>query len=156
VNGERILGYLEVLSGGGFRPPRATLVITDRRLVIAQRTRAVEDLAKASAGGSGGGFGRLFGRRPAAPPFGERYVAMTPEAILAETAGNGVFTAADVRLIEVIAGQSPNDDAPPTPFVLVHVVSHQGDWQFMSTGQAPAASVIREALRPAFGPLLLG
>jgi hypothetical protein len=154
MSDERVLGYLEALAGGGFRAPKVTLVMTDRRLLIAQRSKAVEELAKAHAGGSSGGFGRRFGKGPARPPFGDRYLAMSPEAILAETPGNGVLTPADVRLAEVVAGESPNEDAPPDRFLVVHLVAHHGDFQFFSTGPAPAAELVRGALRPAFGPLI--
>ena len=40
MDSERVLGYLDVM-GGGFRAPRYTLVATDRRLIIAQRTKCI-------------------------------------------------------------------------------------------------------------------
>ena len=151
---ERVLGYVDVL-GTGFRPPRYTLVVTDRRVILAQRTKAVEAAAGAGAGG-GGGLGRLLGRRPAGPPLGQRYLAMRPDAVLAETPGNVSLAPGGVQRVELVAGETPNDDGPPTRHVLVRMVGPAGDWQLFSTGEAPPIAMVRELLRPVFGPILLG
>jgi len=149
---ERVLGYIDVL-GTGFRPPRYTLVVTNQRAILAQRTKAVE---AAAGGAGGGGLGRLFSRRPAAPPLGQRYLAMPPDAILAETTGNVSLAPGGIGSVEIQAGETPNDDAPPTRYVLIRLLGPQGDVQLFSTGEPPPIAMVRELLRPAFGPMLRG
>jgi hypothetical protein len=146
---ERVLGYLDVV-GGGFRPPHYTLVATDRRLIIAPRTKAVV----AAAGGGGGGLGRLFGGGTPAVPVGQHYLTMSPEAILAETAGNVSISAGDVRLAETIVHDEVNDEGPPTRWVLVHLAVRDHDWQLFTVGDPPRLDAVQALLRPALGATL--
>ena len=146
---ERVLGYLDV-QGGGFRAPRYTLVATDRRLIIAQRTRAVE-----AATGGGGGLGRLFGGKPKVP-VGQHYRAMAAEAIVAETPGNVVVTAADLQVAEAIYHEDFDQDGPPTRWVLVHLAARDRDWQLFTVGEAPKLDAVQALLRPALGTTLRG
>lgn len=148
---ERVLGYLDVHSGG-IRPTKYTLVATDRRVIIAQRTKAVEE----AAGGGGGGLGRLFGGGKPKVPVGDHYLAMPPEAILAETPGNVAVGAADVALAETIYHEELDPDSPPIRWVLVHLRTRDRDWQLFTVGEAPRLDAVKALLRPALGPTLRG
>ena len=149
MDSERVLGYLDVM-GGGFRVPRYTLVATDRRLIIAQRTKAVE----AATGGGRGGLSRLFGGGNPSVPVGQHYLSMSPEAILAETTGNVAISAGDVQLAETIFHDEMNDEGPPTRWVLVHVWARGHDWQLFTVGDPPPMASVRELIRPALGATL--
>ena len=105
---ERVVGYIPAvrMKTGLFGSKAYTLVFTDRRLLFAELTdrvltRLVTD-ARAAAKASGGGFmGQWGAQLEAAASAGRQYLAMTPEAILAETPGNLAVTPAEVRRLEI-------------------------------------------------------
>lgn len=148
---ERVLGYLD-MHGGGIRSPRYTLIATDRRLVIAQRTHEVEQ----AFGGGGGGLGRLFGGGKPRHPVGEHYLAMTPEAMVAETPGNVAIGPGDVALAETIYHEEYDPDSEPIRWVLIHLRTRDKDWQLFTNDEAPRLDAVRALIAPALGPMLRG
>ena len=78
---------------GMFKADKWILVVTDQRLLGARLSdevvRGIVDQARAQAGALGAGFfGKWGAQLKAAFAIGQRYCAMAPEAILAETPGN--------------------------------------------------------------------
>ena len=74
---------------GMFKAEKWILVVTDQRLLGARLSdevvRGIVDQARASGAGF---FGKRGAQLKAAFAIGQRYCAMAPEAILAETPGN--------------------------------------------------------------------
>ena len=82
------------------------LVVTDQRLIGARITdglrRIVAEQARAEAKTSGSGFlGQWEAQLKGRLALGDRYRAMTPEAILAETPGNWALWPGQVSSIKV-------------------------------------------------------
>jgi hypothetical protein len=149
---ERVLGCLEVQIGGGFRPPKATLVITQYRVVLAQRTKPLEEAHKAQFGGGG-----LFSRGPKPPAFADRYLAMPPDAALAESPGNSMLVWQQLQLVEAFESDRPgDDDGPPEHYLIVNFAGPGISLQLTAYPPYPRLEVIRDALRQGFGGLVRG
>jgi hypothetical protein len=150
---ERILGCLEVQIGGGFRPPKATLIITQYRVVVAMRTKPLEQAHKAMYGGGGG----LFSRGPKGPAFVDRYLAMSPDAALAETPGNSMLVWQQLQMVQVLEGDTMGDeDGPPTHYLVINFTGPGIKLNLTSWPPYPPLPVVRDALRQGFGALVRG
>ncbi len=148
---ERVLGCLAVQVGGGFRPPKATLVITQYRVVLAQRTKALEEAHKAQYGGGG-----LFSRGPKPPELADRYLAMPPDAALAETPGNSMLVWQQLQLVEVQERTVSNDEGPDDHYLVVNFAGPGISLQLTAYPPYPPVAVVRDALRQGFGALVRG
>ncbi len=149
---ERVLGCLEVQVGGGFHPPKATLIITQYRVVLAQRTKPLEQAHKAMYGGGG-----LFSRGPKGPDFIDRYLAMPPDAALAETPGNSMLVWQQLQIVEVFEGDRPGDeDSAPTHYLVINFTGPSVRLQLSAYPPYPPVAVIRDALRHGFGAIVRG
>jgi hypothetical protein len=149
---ERVLGCLAVFVGGGFRPPKATLIITQYRVVLAQRTKPLEQAHKAMYGGGGG----LFSRGPKGPDFIDRYLSMPPDAALAETPGNSMLVWQQLQMVQVFESERPGDeDSAPEQYLLINFVGPGIKLELASYPPYPRVEVIRDALRQGFGGLVL-
>ena len=144
---ERAIGCLAVQVGGGLRPPKATLVITPYRAILAQRTKGLEEAHKAQFGGG------LFGHR-GAPAFADRYLAISPDAALAETPGNSMLVWQQVGLVEVLERAVPNDEGPADHHLVLNFAGPGVSWQLVAYPPYPPAATVRNALRTAFGALV--
>ncbi len=148
---ERVLGCLAVQVGGGFRPPKATLIITQYRVILAQRTKPLEEAHKAQFGGGG-----LFSRGPKPPEFADRYLAMRPDAALAETPGNSILVWQQLQLVEVLQQAVPNDEGPDDHYLVVNFAGPGISLQLTAYPPYPPVAVVRDALRQGFGALVRG
>ena len=148
---ERVLGCLAVQVGGGFRPPKATLIITQYRVVLAQRTKPLEEAHKAQYGGGG-----LFSRGPKPPEFADRYLTMRPDAALAETPGNSMLVWQQLQIVEVAQRTVPNDEAADDHYLSVNFTGPGISLLLTAYPPYPPAAVVSDALRQGFGGLVRG
>jgi hypothetical protein len=150
VSDERVLGCLAVQVGGGFRPPKATLVITQYRVILAQRTKPLEAAHKAQYGGGG-----LLSRGPKPPELTDRYLSMPPDAALGETPGNSMLVWQQLQIVEVIEHHEPaDDDSPEVRYLLLHFAGPGVNLQAYAYPPYPPAALVRDALRQGFGALV--
>ena len=150
---ERVLGCLEVQVGGGFRPPKATLIITSHRVILAQRTKPLAEAHKAQFGGGGG----LFSRGPKGPDFIDRYLYMPPDAALAETPGNSMLVWQQLQMIEIVENDQPGDeDNAPSHYLLLNFAGPGVKLHLYAYPPYPPVPVIGQALRAGFGALVRG
>jgi hypothetical protein len=150
---ERVLGCLEVQIGGGFRPPKATLIITQYRVVLAQRTKPLVEAHKAQFGGGGG----LFSRGPKPPAFADRYLAMPPDAALAETPGNSMLVWQQLQMVQIQQVDTMGDEGEAPSHYLVIIFTGPGIKLELTTWPPyPPLPVVRDALRQGFGALVRG
>lgn len=105
---ERIVGVIPQArtKTGMFSSKQYTLVFTTHRLLMAEVTKAATtaatEQARNRARETGSGFmGQWGAQLSSAVSFGQHYLAWTPEAILAETPGNGALTPAEIRSLTV-------------------------------------------------------
>jgi hypothetical protein len=93
-----------------------TVIVTDRRMILARLTQAMmntaitEAQAKARAEGKGF-FGAWADQLAASFGFAKKYETMPPDAALAETPGNFALENSRIRLIKVSEVRSNDDDA---------------------------------------------
>jgi hypothetical protein len=83
-----------------------TIVVTDRRMILAQLTQEMMNVAiaeaNAKAKAEGKGFFGIIGSQLSASfGFGRRYETMSPDAALAETAGNFAIENSRVTAIRI-------------------------------------------------------
>ncbi len=91
------------------------LVVTDRRLLCAETTadllkaHAQEEHARRKAEGAGF-LAQAWSTATSGSHFAQRYLAMDPMAILAETPGNFALTPAEVRALKVERKKDSDED----------------------------------------------
>jgi hypothetical protein len=108
VDGEQVIGYIPVarMKTGLFSSKAYSVVFTSRRIILAELTNAIvtaavnEARAEAKAEGKGF-FGQWGAQIKAGFTVAERYLAMDPDAIAAETPGNESIALAEVRKLEI-------------------------------------------------------
>jgi hypothetical protein len=134
------------------------LVVTNQRLLGARitdelRKRIVED-AKAAAKASGKGLLRQWGAQIKAHyAIGERYLAMTPEAVLAETPGNWALLPGQVKEIKVERKSrgGAGDDGPDIDFLRITVETAAGKSAYETNDDKPGQKEVKAMLAGVFG-----
>ena len=155
---ERVTGVIPLArtKTGMFSTKTYTLVVTDRRLIMAEATSAVmkdvaED-ARASKKAEGGGFFSQWGAQIAASiHYADRYLALSPDAIAAETPGNIVLAPSDVRAVKVERKTDREEDKPDRDYLRVTIETTSGKRTFDTDNEDPRADDARALLASLFG-----
>ena len=159
---EKVLGDIPDarIKTGFLKSETYVLVVTDQRLLGAHLTdelvKRVAAEAKAEAKGAGKGvFGQWGAQLKAGFAIGQRYLAMTPEAILAETPGNWALAPAQVRSIKVEKkSRGGDDDAPSIDFLRITIETAGGKGAYETNDDKPGQKEVKEMLGRLFGPLV--
>jgi hypothetical protein len=121
-NVERIISAAAGLSmkAGLIKRVQYTLVMTNYRVLFAQTTSEMLKQnvmqARDNAKAEGGGFFKQWGAQISAGfNYADRYLAMTPDEVLAETAGNWALAIAAIQKVKYKAGMVGDADTPSTP-----------------------------------------
>lgn len=133
-----------------------TLVVTDRRLLLAEQTndvakrRAAE--AKDAAKAAGKGFMRQWAAQ-AGTGFdnGRHYLAMDPVAILAESPRNAAVGPADVREIKVDRKTTSDDDGIVESSLRITVKTARDEVSYSTSDETPSRDEARAMLARVFG-----
>ncbi len=145
---------------GMFKAEKWVLVVTDQRLLGARLTdelaRSIVEQARAQAGASGSGFfGQLGVGLKAASTIGQRYCAMTPQAILAETPGNWALLPGQVSSIKVERKSRPGgEDGPDLDFVRITIEAAGGKGTYETSDDKPGQREVQALLARTFGPVV--
>lgn len=145
---------------GMFKLERWVLVVTDQRLLGARLTdelaKSIAEQARAQAGASGSGlFGQLGARLKASVAIGQRYCAMTPGAILAETPGNWALMPGQVSSIKVERKSRPGgEDGPDFDFVKITIEAAGGQGTYETEDDKPGQREVQALLARTFGPVV--
>ena len=164
LTGERIVGVIPTarIKTGLFSKKAYTLVVTDRRMILAEMTNAalkgaIEE-ARATRKAEGGGFFGQWGAQIGASiDFAKRYLSMTPEAILAETPGNVALLPGDVKSIKVERKtERRNEDniGGDRDYLRITVEAQGTRREFNTDGEDPRADSARGLLAATFGQLV--
>ena len=146
---------------GMFSTAAYTLVVTNYRLLLARMTN---DLAKentaqvrAEAKAQGAGFFGPWGAQlKAAFAFAQRYMAMHPEAILAESPGNGFVAPSQVRQVKVERKlrSTGSDVEDSQPYLRITIETTAGKTTYDTDGETPNVNDAKLLLSRTFGPLV--
>jgi len=154
---ERVIGVIPqaLRKTGRIRSDAFTLVVTDRRVIAAKETDAVRKAHAAQQRAAGHGP-RLFGLlgRGGGTPLAGRYLAMDPEAALAETPGNQAFAPGSVREVAISRGNRLGDEGVLEHYLFIRFADGQGNADFTTTTESPRLPAAVALLRPLFGPAL--
>ena len=137
------------------------LVVTDQRLIGARVTdqlvKWIVEQARAQAKASGAGFMGQWGAQiKAGFAIGQRYCAMSPEAILAETPGNWALWPGQVSAIKVESKSRPagGDNDFTVDFVRITIEAAGGKGTYETDDDRPNRREVQALLYRTFGPLV--
>jgi hypothetical protein len=145
---------------GMFKSEKWVLVVTDQRLLGARLTddltRSIAEQARAQAKASGSGFlGQWGAQLKAGFAIAQRYSAMTPEAILAETPGNWALSPGQVSSIKVERKSRPGgEDGPDLDFVKITIEAAGGKGTYETDDDKPGQRDVQALLARTFGPVV--
>jgi hypothetical protein len=133
------------------------LVVTDQRLLGARVTdelmRYVVEQARAQAKAAGGGFlGQWGAQLKAGFALNQRYCAMAPAAILAETPGNWALYPGQVSAIKVehkTRGDAGDNDIE---FLKITIETPGGKGSYETNDDKPGRREVQALLARTFGP----
>jgi hypothetical protein len=159
---ETVLGAIPDarIKTGLLRQEAWVLVLTDERLLGA---RVADDLlkhvveqARAQAKASGSGFFGQWGAQiKASFTLGQRYCAMTPEAILAETPGNWALWPGQASSIKVERkSRGGGDDSPDVDYLRITVETPGGEGTHETNDDNPSQRQVQALLARTFGPVV--
>jgi hypothetical protein len=157
---ETVLGAIPDarLRTGMLKTEAWVLVVTDRRLLGARLTdqlRAyVVEQARAQARASGGGFLGGWGAGVKAGfALGQRYCAMSPEAILGETPGNWAAWPGQVSSIKVEPKSRGygGDDSPDIDYLKITIETPGGKGTYETSDDRPDQREVQALLARTFG-----
>jgi hypothetical protein len=137
------------------------LVVTDQRLIAARLTdqlvKSIAESARAQAKASGSGFLGQWGAQ-LKPGFaiGQRYCAMTPEAILAETPGNWALAPGQVSSIKVErkTRNAGSDDDFEANYLRITIEAAGGKGSYETNDDKPGEREVQALLARTFGPIV--
>ncbi|MGD0018960.1 MAG: hypothetical protein ABSD62_06860 [Candidatus Limnocylindrales bacterium] len=137
------------------------LVVTDRRLLGARITdalmKSIVEQARAQAKASGSGFfGQWGAQLKASFALGQRYCAITPEAILAETPGNWALLPGQVSSIKVErkSRNSGGDNDTEIDYLRITIETAGGKGTYETNDDKPGQGEVQALLARTFGPVV--
>ncbi len=141
---------------GLFSSTTYALVVTDRRLLLAEQTGEVARRqaaeAKERAQAAGKGFvGQWAASTGSGLDRGRHYLEMDPAAILAETPGNVALGPSDVREIKVDRKVASDDDGTIEASLKITIKSARGDATYTAPDEKPSRDEARALLGRVFG-----
>lgn len=145
---------------GMFKSEKWVLVVTDQRLLGARLTdelaKSIAEQARAQGGASGSGFfGQLGAQLKPSFAVGQRYCAMAPEAILAETPGNWALLPGQVGSITVERKSRPGgEDGPDFDFVKITIEAAGGKGTYETDDDRPGQREVQALLARTFGSVV--
>ena len=146
---------------GMFSTAAYTLVVTNYRLIFARMTNDLVKQntervrAEAKAGGAGF-FGQWGAPLKAAFAFAQRYLAMEPAAILAESPGNGFVDPSQVRQLKVERKwcSAGSDDDNSQAYLRIIIETTAGKTTYDTDGETPNVNDTKLLLSRTFGALV--
>jgi len=104
--------------------------------------------------GRSGFFGQWGAQLNAGFHMGQRYLAIAPEQILAETPGNLALAPGQVSAIRVEDRSRPSGDDDSTDYVRIAISTPGGQGVYETNGTNPSSDQVRELLGRIFGPIV--
>jgi hypothetical protein len=133
-----------------------TLVVTDRRLLLAEQSsdlakrRAAE--AKEGAKAAGKGFmGQWVAQAGTGFDHGRHYLAMEPAAVLAESPRNVAIGPADVREIKVERKTTSDDEGSMESSLKIKIKTAREETTYSTSDETPSRDEARAMLARVFG-----
>jgi len=135
---------------GCHRPAAPRSRLTD------ELAKSIAEQARAQGGASGSGFfGQLGAQLKPSFAVGQRYCAMAPEAILAETPGNWALLPGQVGSITVERKSRPEgEDGPDFDFVKDHDRGGGGKGTYETDDDRPGQREVQALLARTFGSVV--
>lgn len=159
MSGEAVIGIIPnaKIKAGMFKTKRYTLVFTNYRLLLAEARdelvkRQVEQ-ARAQAKAQGSGFFGQWGAQ-LKTKFGQQYLGADPNAIIAETPGNGALTPADIRSLKIERKLKDDGDDSMVPYLRITIEAASGKFEFETDGEEPVVDQARGMAASVFGGLV--
>jgi len=160
---ETVLGAIADarIKTGMLKSERWALVVTDQRLLAARISddvvKMIAEQARAQAKAAGSGFmGQWGAQLKASFALGQRYCAMTPEAILAETPGNWALWPGQVGSIKVErksrGAGGDNDDT--IDYLRITIEAAGGKGAYETTDDKPGQREVQALFARTFGPIV--
>jgi hypothetical protein len=158
VDGETVVGVIPNarVKTGLFSSTTYTLVVTDRRLLLAEQTsdlakrRAVE--AKEAAKSAGRGFmGQWAASAGTGFDHGRHYLAMDAAAILAESPRNVALGPVDVRGVKVERKTTSDEDGSMESSLRITIRTERGEATYSTPDETPSRDEARAMLARVFG-----
>ena len=123
-----------------------TLVITDRRMILAKLTQqmtnnAIREAQAAAKAAGKGFFGQMVNQMAATGAFARRYLTMAPGEILAEVEGNRAIENRQITQVKVSVQES--EDSQDTCKLLVR--SGEGKSEFIIPEYEQASILLKQA-----------
>jgi hypothetical protein len=159
---EKVIGAIgdARIKTGFLKSEEWVLVVTDQRLLGARMTSELrkqimeEAQARAKASGSGR-LGQWGAKIKAGFAIGERYSAMTPEAVLAETPGNWALSPGQVKEIKVERkSRGGDDEGPEIRYLRITLDTPAGKRSYETNDEDPDQQEVKAMLGRAFGPVV--
>ncbi|MDI6900733.1 MAG: zinc ribbon domain-containing protein [Anaerosomatales bacterium] len=122
ASGERVVATVGGLNlkAGLLKRESATIVVTDRRVIVAKISKemmkqVVADARDSAKAGGKGFLGQIGAQMSAWSGWAERYLAMSPDEVMAENADNVSIDRAQVTKVSFKHGHAVDDGATSTP-----------------------------------------
>ena len=159
---ETVLGAIPHarIKTGLLKSEQWVLVVTDQRLlgarVSTELLKQIIEQARAQAKASGSGFfGQWGAQLKASFALGQRYCAMPPEAILAETPGNWALYPGQVQSIRVEHKvRSGGEDGVDTEYLRITIEAAGGKGTYETDDANPSQREVQALLARTFGPIV--
>ena len=148
---------------GMFSTAAYTLVVTNYRIILARMTNDLVkqniEQVRAQAKSQGAGFfGQWGAQLKASFSFAQRYLAMYPAAILAESPGNTAVPPFEVRQIHVErkwrSSGGDNDNDNDQPYLRITIEAIAGKTTYETDGETPSLNDAKALLWRTFGGLV--
>ena len=159
MDAETVVGVIPnaKVKTGLFSSATWTLVLTDRRLLLAEQTselakrRAAE--AKDSAKASGKGFMSQWAAQVGTGfDHGRHYLAMDPAAVLAESPRNAALAPGDVREVKVDRKTTSDDDGAVETSLQIKIRTARDELTYATPDETPSRDEAKVMLGRVFGP----
>jgi len=160
---ETVLGVIPDarIKTGMLKSETWVLIVTDQRLLAARTTdeliKNVAMAARAQAKASGSGFFGQWGAQiKASFAVAQRYGAMTPEAILAETPGNWALWPGQASSIKVErkSRSAGGDDESSIDYLKITIEAAGGKGVYETNDDKPSQREVQALLARIFGPIV--